>query len=264
MTATTPAPRASAPEVHIFPCLTDNYGLLIHDPASGETACIDTPEAPRILAEAEAKGWRITQIWNTHWHPDHAGGNAAIKAATGCRIVGPAGEAEKIGTLDRTLVEGDIVMLGAHEARVIDTPGHTAGHIVYHLPESSIAFVGDTLFALGCGRLFEGTPAQMWTSLGKLRALPDATTVYCAHEYTAANAAFALSVDPDNPALQTYAGEVKAKRARNIPTVPTTIGKERAANPFLRADDPNLQAAMGHAGDAVAAFAEIRERKNRF
>lgn len=258
------APQIHRPVVHIFPCLSDNYGFLIHDHVSGETACIDTPEAPRILAEAAAKGWRITQIWNTHWHPDHAGGNSAIKAATGCTIVGPAGEAAKIGTLDRTLVEGDVVTLGQHEARVIDTPGHTAGHIVYHLPGSSIAFVGDTLFALGCGRLFEGTPAQMWASLNKLRALPDATVVYCAHEYTAANAAFALSVDADNPALRAYADEVKSKRAQNIPTVPTTIGKERAANPFLRADDPALQAAVGHAGDAIAAFAEIRERKNRF
>jgi hydroxyacylglutathione hydrolase len=254
----------SAPQVHIFPCLSDNYGLLVHDPASGETACVDTPEAPRILAEAERMDWRITQIWNTHWHPDHAGGNAAIKTATGCRIVGPAGEAAKIGTLDRTLVEGDIVKLGEHEARVIDTPGHTAGHIVYHMPAAGVAFVGGTLFALGCGRLFEGTPAQMWSSLKKLRALPDETVIYCAHEYTAANAAFALSVDPENPALRGYADEVRSRRAQNIPTVPTSLGKERAANPFLRADDPSLQAAVGHPGDAIAAFAEIRERKNRF
>ncbi|MDP3740607.1 MAG: hydroxyacylglutathione hydrolase [Hyphomonadaceae bacterium] len=252
------------PIVHMFPCLKDNYGFLLHDPDSGETACIDTPEADRILAEADAKGWKITQIWNTHWHPDHAGGNAAIKAATGCSITGPRGEAAKIPTLERQVVEGDTVKLGSVTARVLDTPGHTAGHIVYHLPEHSIAFVGDTLFALGCGRLFEGTAQQMWTSLGKLRALPDDTTVYCAHEYTQANANFALSVDGENPALRSYADEVAAKRAKNIPTVPTTMGKEKKANPFLRADDPKLQAFVGHPGDIVATFAEVRERKNRF
>ena len=253
-----------APIVHRFPCLQDNYGFLLHDPDSGETACIDTPDAERILAEANAKNWTITQIWNTHWHPDHAGGNAAIKAATGCAIAGPRGEAGTIPTLDRQLVEGDIVKLGSLCARVLDTPGHTAGHIVYHLADQHIAFVGDTLFALGCGRLFEGTARQMWTSLGKLRAMPDDTAIYCAHEYTAANAAFALSVDPDNPALQGYAAEITAKRAKGVPTVPTTIGIERPTNPFLRADVPYLQAAMGHPGDAIATFAEIRERKNRF
>ena len=172
-----------APIVHRFPCLQDNYGFLLHDPDSGETACIDTPDAERILAEAKAKTWTITQIWNTHWHPDHAGGNAAIKAATGCAIAGPKGEAGKIPTLDRQLVEGDIVKLGSLSARVLDTPGHTAGHIAYHLADQHIAFVGDTLFALGCGRLFEGTAREMWTSLGKLRAMPDDTAIYCAHEY---------------------------------------------------------------------------------
>jgi hydroxyacylglutathione hydrolase len=252
-----------APVVHMFPCLSDNYGFLLHDPATGETACIDTPEPDRILAEAEGKGWKITQIWNTHWHPDHAGGNAAIKAATGCAIIGPKGEAAKIPTLERHLVEGDEVKLGSLTARVLDTPGHTAGHIVYHLPDHGVAFVGDTLFALGCGRLFEGTAAQMWDSLGKLRAMPADTKVYCAHEYTASNAKFALSVDPDNAALRAYADGVTAKRARNEPTVPTTIGAELSANPFLRADDPVLAAAVGHANDPVAAFAEIRERKNR-
>jgi hydroxyacylglutathione hydrolase len=253
-----------APLVHMFPCLSDNYGFLLHDPATGETACIDTPDPERTLAEAEGKGWKITQIWNTHWHPDHAGGNAAIKAATGCAIIGPKGEAAKIPTLERQLVEGDEVRLGGLTARVLDTPGHTAGHIVYHLPDHRIAFVGDTLFALGCGRLFEGTPAQMWASLGKLRAMPVDTKVYCAHEYTASNAKFALSIDPDNAALRAYAEGVTAKRARNEPTVPTTIGAELDANPFLRADDPALAAAVGHPGDTVAAFAEIRERKNRF
>jgi len=250
--------------VHIFPCLKDNYGFLLHDPGTGETATIDTPEAGKILAEAEAKGWTITQIWNTHWHPDHAGGNAEIVAKTGARVVGPE-EVDRIGAApDLILHEGDSVELGGLRARVIETPGHTLGHIVFHLAEQKIAFVGDTLFALGCGRLFEGTPAQMWDSLGKLRALPDDTVVYCAHEYTASNAAFALSVDSGNADLVAYADEVKAKRAQDIATVPTTIGKEKRANPFLRADDPKLQAFVGHAGDVIATFADVRERKNNF
>lgn len=254
----------SEPLVHMFPCLSDNYGFLIHDPETGETACIDTPDADRILTEAEAKGWRITQIWNTHWHPDHAGGNEKIKAETGCYVTGPAGEADRIAILDRTVSQGDTVRLGAIEVQVLDTPGHTSGHIAYYVPTISTAFVGDTLFALGCGRLFEGTPGQMWASLTKLRALPDDTTIYCAHEYTAANAAFALSVDPDNTALIDYANDVQKKRAAGTPTVPTTIAREKAANPFLRADILPLQKAMGHAGDAVATFAEVRKRKDNF
>lgn len=250
--------------VHIFPCLKDNYGFLLHDPSTGETAVIDTPEAGKILAEAEAKGWKITQIWNTHWHPDHAGGNAEIVAKTGAKVVGPK-EVDRIGAApDRIVSEGDTVEMGALKATIIETPGHTLGHIVFHLADQKIAFVGDTLFALGCGRLFEGTPGQMWDSLGKLRALPDYTVVYCAHEYTASNAAFALSVDAQNADLVAYADDVRAKRAQNLATVPTTIGREKRANPFLRADDQKLQAFVGHAGDAVATFAEVRERKNNF
>ena len=254
----------AAPIVHMFPCLKDNYGFLLHDPATGETATIDTPDAAKILSEAAAKGWTITQVWNTHWHPDHAGGNAEIVATTGAKVVGPE-EVTRIGAApDRILYEGDTVKLGNATAQVIETPGHTLGHIVYHLPDHRIAFVGDTLFALGCGRLFEGTPGQMWDSLGKLRALPDDTVVYCAHEYTASNAAFALSVDAKNADLVYYAKDVKEKRAKDIPTVPTTIGREKLANPFLRADDPKLQAFVGHPGDVVATFAEVRERKNKF
>ena len=250
--------------VHIFPCLKDNYGFLLHDPSTGETAAIDTPEVGKILAEADAKGWKITQIWNTHWHPDHAGGNAEIVAKTGAKVVGPK-EVDRIGAApDRIVSEGDTVEMGALKATIIETPGHTLGHIVFHLADQKIAFVGDTLFALGCGRLFEGTPGQMWDSLGKLRALPDDTVVYCAHEYTASNAAFALSVDAQNADLVAYADDVRAKRAQNLATVPTTIGKEKRANPFLRADDQKLQAFVGHAGDAVATFAEVRERKNNF
>lgn len=254
----------SRPIVHMFPCLKDNYGFLLHDTQTGETAAIDTPESSRILAEAAARGWRITQIWNTHWHADHAGGNAEIVAATGARVAGPR-EVERAACLpDRILDDGDEIHLGSIRARIIATPGHTLGHIVYHLPEHGIAFVGDTLFALGCGRLFEGSPEQMWTSLNRIRSLPEETLIYCAHEYTAANAAFALSVDGDNKDLRTYAEGVRRKRAQETPTVPTTIGEEKRANPFLRADDPGLQARLGRPGDPVGAFAEMRERKNRF
>ena len=250
-------------QIHQFACLSDNYGFLLHDSASGETACIDTPDAETYLREAEAKGWRITQIWNTHWHPDHAGGNAAIKAATGCCVTGPA-EVERLGTApDRVVADGDTVSLGAHEAAIIDVGGHTNGHIAYHLPEAGIAFVGDALFALGCGRMFEGTAPQFWASLSRLKALPPATTLYCAHEYTASNARFALHADPENPALVAYAADVTGKRARGEWTVPTRLDRELAANPFLRADVPALQARWG-GGDAVATFAALRAAKDSF
>ena len=250
-------------EVHQFACLSDNYGFLLHDSESGETACIDTPDAEACLREAAARGWRITRIWNTHWHPDHAGGNAAIKAATGCTITGPA-EVERLGTApDLIVADGDRVALGAHEATVIDVGGHTNGHIAYHLPQAGIAFVGDALFALGCGRMFEGTAPQFWASLSRLKALPPQTTLYCAHEYTASNARFALHADPDNAALRAYADDVTTKRARGAWTVPTTLDRELAANPFLRADDPALQARWG-GGDAVATFAALRAAKDSF
>ena len=251
-------------EIHQFPCLNDNYGFLVHDRDSGETAAIDTPDAGKYLAEARSKGWTLTQIWNTHWHPDHAGGNEAIKAETGCTVTAPAGEAGKIAAIDRTVGGGDTVSLGRFTAEVIDVPGHTLGHIAYYIPAAGVAFVGDALFALGCGRLFEGDAKMMWTSLNRLKALPAETTLYCAHEYTAANARFAVSVDPANEALAAYARDVEAARARGEWTVPTVLERELAANPFLRADDPGLQAAMGHPGDAVATFAEVRQRKDNF
>ncbi len=254
----------SALEIHQFPCLSDNYGYLVHDPASGETTVIDTPDADHILSEAKSKGWTITQIWNTHWHPDHTGGNLKIKEETGCVIIGPAGEEEKIPGLDRAVTEGSLVNLGAHTARVLDLPGHTLGHCAYSMEENGLAFVGDTLFALGCGRLFEGSPEQMWDSLSKLKALPEDTTIYCAHEYTAANAKFAITIEPGNQDLAAYSERVTELRSRNQPTVPTTLSAELAANPFLRADVPELQDAMGHSGDAVATFAEIRKRKDNF
>lgn len=251
-------------KVHQFPCLKDNYGFLAHDSETGATAAIDTPDAERYLAEARAQGWTITEIWNTHWHPDHAGGNLAIKEATGCTITGPAGEAEKIPGLDRAVGGGEAVKLGSLSAMVIDVPGHTLGHIAYHIPAAKTAFVGDALFALGCGRLFEGDPKMMWTSLNRLKALSPETAIYCAHEYTQANARFAETVDPENADLAAYIAEVDDKRARGEWTVPTDLARELAANPFLRADEPQLQAAMGHPGDPVATFGEIRARKDRF
>lgn len=250
-------------QVHQFPCLEDNYGFLLHDPESGETACIDTPDADTYLREASAKGWQISHIWNTHWHPDHAGGNEAIKAATGCTVIAPEVDAPKIAAVDRTVKQGDVVLLGAVPAHVIDVGGHTLGHIAYHVPDANLAFVGDSLFALGCGRMFEGTAPQFWASLSRLKALPPETVLYCAHEYTASNARFALHADPDNARLQEYADRVKAQREAGKPTVPTNLARELAINPFLRADDPAMQARWG-GGDAVETFAALRSAKDTF
>ncbi|MET0546764.1 MAG: hydroxyacylglutathione hydrolase [Caulobacterales bacterium] len=252
-------------QIHMFPCLNDNYGFLIHDPQSGETASIDTPEAGPILAAAKAKGWTITQIWNTHWHPDHAGGNAAIKAETGCVIYGPKGEAAKIPMIDHAVDDGDQVRLGQYEARVLNVGGHTMGHIAYHFPSENVAFVGDTLFALGCGRVFEGTPQQMWTSLSKLAALPPETKIYCAHEYTQSNARFAITIEPDNAALQARKKSIDAARTKGEPTVPTTIAAELASNPFLRADTASVREAVDlKQAPAWQVFAEVRRRKDTF
>jgi hydroxyacylglutathione hydrolase len=247
--------------VRQFPCLSDNYGFLVRDEASGLAACIDTPDAATILRELEASGWTLALILNTHWHPDHAGGNAEIKAATGAQVVGPA-EVERLSPIDRKVAGGDVVELGATRFEVIEAGGHTLQHVAYYDDADAIAFVGDTLFALGCGRLFEGDPAQMWASLQRLAALPDATAVYCAHEYTASNARFALSVD-DSPDLAARAREVFAAREAGRPTVPTTIGLEKATNPFLRA--PRLADRLGAAGKPDhEAFAAVRAAKDGF
>ena len=257
-------------EIHMFPCLRDNYGFLLHDSAAGVTAAVDTPEAGPILEALREKGWRLTHILNTHHHHDHAGGNLAVKAATGCRIVGPRADAARIPGIDIQVGEGDEFPLGGHPVRVFDTPGHTRGHVVYYLPEDRAAFVGDTLFAMGCGRLFEGTPRQMWRSLQKLMRWPDDTRVYCAHEYTRANARFALSVEPRNAALSRRAGEVEVLRAARKPTVPTTMGLEKATNPFLRPASAEIRAAVGLAepvpGEAglVEVFARTRALKDAF
>jgi hydroxyacylglutathione hydrolase len=222
-------------EIIRIPVLSDNYVWLVHEPDSDETMVVDPAVAEPVLAEADARGWTITQIWNTHWHPDHTGGNAAIKEATGCRITGPEAERERIPTLDVLVKEGDTVRLGAAEAKVIDVPAHTAGHIAYHFEADQAAFVGDTLFAMGCGRLFEGTAAQMYGNMRKLEALGDDVAVYCAHEYTLSNGRFALTVEPDNQALVQRMAEVTAMRERGEATVPTSIALERATNPFMRA-----------------------------
>ncbi|MEO8723353.1 MAG: hydroxyacylglutathione hydrolase [Sphingobium sp.] len=222
-------------EVVRIPVLNDNYVWLMHDGESGETVVIDPAVAPPVLAVAAERGWAITQIWNTHWHPDHVGGNAEIKAATGCVITGPRAEAGKIDTLDILVGEGDVAKIGSHVANVLAMPAHTAGHIAYHLPGDHIIFVGDTLFAMGCGRLFEGTAAQMFTNMQRLAALDDATTVYCAHEYTQSNGRFAEAMAPDDIAIAARVADVDAARERGEPTVPTTIAQERATNLFMRA-----------------------------
>ncbi len=249
-------------EVHQFPCLSDNYGYLLHNSVTGETAAIDTPDAGEYLAQAEAKGWTITHIWNTHWHPDHAGGNAQIVEKTGATIYAPE-EVGKISKIDHIVAHGDTVTLGDYTAQVIDVSGHTNGHVAFHIIEQGIAFVGDAVFALGCGRMFEGEPGQFWESLDRIRRMPTETTLYCAHEYTAANAKFALHADPDNQELKAYAAEIDAKRAKGEPTVPTVLSRELATNPFLRADDPALQARWG--GSAPhETFAALRAGKDNF
>jgi hydroxyacylglutathione hydrolase len=222
-------------EVVLIPVLSDNYIWLVRENTSGAVMVVDPAVAEPVLDKAAELGWTITDIWNTHWHPDHTGGNAAIKAATGCIITGPAAEAARIPTLDVQIRGGDVVAFGITKAHVIDVPAHTAGHIAFHFDDEGIAFVGDTLFAMGCGRLFEGTAEQMFANMRKLEALPDNTVVYCAHEYTQSNGRYALTAEPGNAALSARMNDVDAARARGEPTVPTTIGLERATNPFMRA-----------------------------
>jgi hydroxyacylglutathione hydrolase len=234
-----------------IPVLSDNYVWLVHEPVSGETMVVDPAVAPPVLDKAEELGWKITQIWNTHWHPDHTGGNAEIKQATGCTITGPAAEAGRIPTLDVQVKGGDVVRLGEVTADVLDVPAHTAGHIAFHFAEDKAAFVGDTLFAMGCGRLFEGTAEQMFGNMRALEALGEETAIYCAHEYTLSNGRFALTVEPDNSALVQRMAEVVALRDRGEPTVPTTIALEKATNPFMRATSVAELAARRAAKDAA-------------
>ena len=236
-------------EIVPVPAFSDNYLWLVHDAPSGETAVVDPGDAAPVLAEANRRGWRITQVWNTHWHPDHTGGNLAIKAATDARISAPSNE--KIPGRDTTLKEGDTVRLGNHVGRVVEVPGHTLDHVALLFDRERVAFVGDTLFAMGCGRLFEGTPAQMYRSLQRLAALPDETKLYCAHEYTLANARFAAHAEPANAATQARLAEVAALRDAGKITVPTTVAQERETNPFVRATDEH-------------AFARLRKDKDSF
>ena len=252
-------------EVHQFPCLSDNYGYLIHDPDAGVTATIDTPEVAPINAALEEKGWQLTHILNTHHHFDHAGGNLELKERWNCTIVGSRDDADRIPGIDVKVGDGDTYTFGNFEAQVFDVSGHTIGHIAFYFPEAGKLFCGDALFALGCGRLFEGSPAQMWDSLQKLIELPDSTGVYCAHEYTQANAAFALSVEPQNDALQARSKEIDSLRSEGKPTVPSTIGLEKETNPFLRPMSADLQANLNMQGaELVDVFAETRRRKDNF
>jgi len=222
-------------EIVRVPVLADNYVWLVHDPESGETLAVDPSVAEPVLAAAQARGWRIGQIWNTHWHGDHIGGNAGIVAATGARVTAPAAELARIPGVDRPVGEGDRVRLGAHEAVVMAVPAHTAGHVAYHFADDGLIFVGDTMFAMGCGRLFEGTADQMYANMRRFEALPEATRVYCAHEYTLSNGRYALRAEPGNAAVRQRLAEVESMRGRGEATVPTTIALERATNPFLRA-----------------------------
>ena len=251
-------------QIEMFPCLEDNYGFLLHDPDSGLTATIDTPDPGAIDAELGRHGWQLTHIFNTHHHGDHAGGNLELKHRHGCTVVGPRADTARIPGIDVGLADGDVYDFGGHAIRAFDTPGHTRGHIVYYVADAGAAFVGDTLFAMGCGRLFEGTPEQMWASLEKILGWPDETVIYCAHEYTLANGRFALSVEPDNRALIDRVRDVESRRARGEPTVPTTLMLEKATNPFLRTGSAGLRASIGLDGDPVAVFARTRHLKDIF
>jgi hydroxyacylglutathione hydrolase len=252
-------------QIRLFLCLKDNYGVLVHDPATGATAAIDAPDAAPIDAALAASGWKLSDILITHHHYDHTDGIRALKERHGARVVAPRDEAAKIPAVDETAGDGDTVKVGSLTAQVIGTPGHTLGQINYFFPIEKLLFAGDTLFSIGCGRVIEGTPGMMWQTLLKLRTLPDDTALYCGHEYTAANIRFALTIEPDNAALKARAAEVNNQVAAGTPTIPSLMGEEKRTNVFLRADDPAVAAAVGLAGKPAAdVFAEVRKRKNNF
>ena len=251
-------------EIHQFPCLSDNYGVLIHDGARGLTASIDAPSADAVRAALAAKGWKLTHILTTHHHGDHTDGNLALKAQTGCTIVGPRAESAKIPGIDSLVGDGDTFKFGGFDVHVLDTPGHTAGHISYYLPAAEVAFVGDTVFAIGCGRVNEGTMEMMWASIAKIARLPGPTRLYCGHEYTLANAKFALTIEPENAALKARAEEVGKLRSAGQPTLPTRVDIELATNPFMRPQSAAIRQRLGLADAADwQVFGEIRTRKNK-
>ncbi|ESR24046.1 hydroxyacylglutathione hydrolase [Lutibaculum baratangense] len=252
-------------DIRMFPCLSDNYGVLIKELDSGAAAAIDAPDGTAVIEAAEAAGWDLTHILVTHSHADHVQGIEAVKARFGCRVVGPKGEADSIPGIDDTVAHGDRYAFGGLTAEIIETPGHTTAPATWYFPEADVVFTGDTLFALGCGRVFTGSMEDMWESLQKLARLPKETLVYCGHEYTVANAKFALTIEPHNHHLQARADEANRKRSEGEPTLPTTIGGELLANPFMRADRPEVADAVGMTGaDPAKVFAEIRRRKDAF
>ncbi len=252
-------------EIVTIPCLSDNYAYLAHNAASGQTALIDAPEAAPILKELGDRGWTLSHVLLTHHHWDHVDGLAKILERQPARVVGAAADAHRLPKLDLQVAEGDVFEIGGEPVHVLDVSGHTIGHVAYYLPDSAVVFTADSLMALGCGRLFEGTPSQMWTSLSKLAALPDDTLVCSGHEYTQSNAKFAITVDPDNAALRDRMADIDRARAAGKPTVPSRLSLEKATNPFLRADDPAILAHLGMKGaDTASVFAEIRARKDRF
>jgi hydroxyacylglutathione hydrolase len=253
-----------AAAIRLFPCLSDNFGYLIHDDATKATASIDAPEAGPIVKALEREGWKLTDILITHHHGDHVGGVAELKKKYGCRVVAPHDKSTKIANADLRVGNGDVVKVGELLARVLETPGHTLDHISYVFDGEKALFAADTLFSIGCGRVFEGTYPMMWDSLLKLRALPDDFKLYCGHEYTASNVKFALSVDSDNAALKARAAEVTRLRGENKPTIPSLLGEEKKTNIFLRADDPSVAIKLHMKGASAAeVFGELRERKNK-
>lgn len=252
-------------EVRLVPCLSDNYAYLVHSPETGETIIVDPAEAGPVLTALDQTGWVLSHIFNTHHHGDHVGGNMALKEQFGIPIIGPLADKDRIPGIDVALDEGETYAFGGEQAHVLNTPAHTRGHISFYFPNSKLAFTGDTLFALGCGRLFEGSAAQMWQSLQKLMALPDDVEVFCGHEYTQSNARFAVTIEPGNAELIRRAAEIDELRAGGIPTIPTTIGLEKRTNPFLRPDSAEIQKVLGMTGKPLeAVFAEIRARKDSF
>ena len=251
--------------VHDFICRRDNYCVLLHNPARQVTLAVDAPEAGAILRELEARNWPLTHLLITHHHYDHTDGNLELQEKTGCEIIGARADAARIAGVNRLVSEGEALVIGGLQIHVLATPGHTTGHVSYHIPALGLAFTGDTLFAMGCGRLFEGDAAMMWASLRKLRGLPPETRFWCGHEYTLNNAEFAAELEPDNPAVLARLEEVRALRRARRFTLPSSLASECATNPFLRADDPALAERLGMAGaDPVAVFARIRQLKDRF